>query len=136
MRSLNRFGSDLEGDWSSRGDFDGLGGGGGPGVVPDDARGRAPAARLDLAYLPASAIGGGARNLGRGGDGSLGLVDVVDSPSCPAGDASMRPRLEGGGGGGPRRPPLLLPVFCGLSGADLGGGGADGGGGGGAFDRL
>jgi hypothetical protein len=53
------------------GTLDGRGGGGGPGAAPDTARGR-PRTVGGWANLPASAIGGGALNLSRGGDGSLG----------------------------------------------------------------
>lgn len=62
---------------SSSGVFGGLGGGGGPGVAELVARlleGRAGVGREGswFANLPASAIGGGARKRGLGGDGGLG----------------------------------------------------------------
>jgi hypothetical protein len=63
----------VAGESSSRGVFGGLGGGGGPGVLWLVARflpGNEGAE--SLANLPASAIGGGALNLGLGGDGARG----------------------------------------------------------------
>jgi hypothetical protein len=60
---------------SSRGVFGGLGGGGGPGVAELVARLLEGKGKLGVdwfANLPASAIGGGALNRGRGGDGARG----------------------------------------------------------------
>ncbi|KAL1952555.1 hypothetical protein VTO42DRAFT_4813 [Malbranchea cinnamomea] len=76
-------------------------------------------------------MGGGARNRGLGGDGSL--FGEGGGVSFLAGDGGgSTARLGGGGGGAPRRPEL--PVCCGLiDGVLAAGGGADGGGGGGAF---
>lgn len=111
---------------SSIGVLGGRGGGGGPRFAPELALERVPGAGLmPWENLPASAIGGGARNLGLGGDGSRGEADA------PSSCASGRVLRDGGGGGGaPRRLPELLPVLWGLT---LGAGGAEGGGGGGAF---
>lgn len=92
---------------SSTGVFGGRGGGGGAAFAPELARGRVEGAGLrPWEYLPASAIGGGARNLGRGGDGSRG--DGEAESSCASGRAL---RDGGGGGGAPRRLPELLPVL-------------------------
>lgn len=85
--------------------FAGRGGGGGPALTFEVARGRrrgtGPAG---TANLPASAIGGGALNLRAGGDGSRGGVDARSS------GASGRDFRDGGGGGGPRRLVELDPV--------------------------
>lgn len=98
-------------DWlelSSIGVFGGRGGGGGPGVTFDVARGRrGTAGPAGSAYLPASAIGGGARNIrvgAGGGDGSRGGEETDSSA------VSARPFRVGGGGGGPRRLAELVPV--------------------------
>lgn len=87
------------------------------------------------AYFPASAMGGGALNLVRGGEGSLAGADEASSSSSSL--LSGRALLDGGGGGGAPRRPLPLPsVFCGLR-LGRNAEGADGGGGGGAaFDFL
>ena len=86
------------------------------------------------ANLPASAIGGGARNLGaggpggeacRGGEGGTGLAEDARWTGAP----SLRVRRVGGGAGGG---PLREPVFCGLIVVLPGAG--PGGGGGGALD--
>lgn len=101
---------------------------------PDTARLRAGGlGAADSAYLPASAIGGGALNLGRGGDGSLcgGNGSLFGEAGGEAAEISTA-RLGGGGGGAPRR--LEPPVCCGLIEGGLEtGGGAEGGGGGGAL---
>ena len=75
------------------------------------------------ANFPASAKGGGARNLGCGlgeGDGVFGgELDL-------GGDGALPPtglRDGGGAGGGPRRLAVVDPVFSGLSRAAGGGGG-------------
>ena len=95
---------------SSIGVFGGRGGGGGPGFAPDVARCLVGGGGV-WANLPASAMGGGARNFGRGGEGSRG-----DSGGGVGGvgssGASLRALRDGGGGGGaPRRLPELFPVF-------------------------
>lgn len=121
----------------SSGVLGGRGGGGGPGLAklePEAARLRDGRLGPGIwAYFPASAIGGGARNLGRGGDGSRLGDWAGDCSRGGGGDggASGRPRLAGGGGGGAPR----LPVFCGLIGWDFDtcGGGTEGGGGGGTL---
>lgn len=123
---------------SSIGVFGGRGGGGGPGLVrfePEVARCRV--GPVECANFPASAIGGGARNLGLCGDDSRGGDLGGESWSDREGTGcSGRALLEGGGGGGaPRRPDALLPVFCGLMVFvfDAEGGAEGGGGGGGAL---
>lgn len=75
----------------------------------DIARGRrGGACPAGSANLPASAIGGGARNIrvgAGGGDGSRGGDETGSSA------VSARPfRVGGGGGGGPRRLAELVPV--------------------------
>lgn len=85
-----------------------------------------------FANLPASAIGGGALNLGLGGEGVRGGGLGSRCCCCIADTAFANPpvavRLEGGGGGGGPLP--LPPVFWGLKSApDV----PDGGGGGGAL---
>lgn len=103
-------------------------------MEPDVARGRVGATAA-CANLPASASGGGARNLvvgWTGGDGSRG------GEFCSGGEAatSVRVLRDGGGaGGGPLRLAVVEPVFCGLIEfiLDAPGGAAGGGGGGGAF---
>jgi hypothetical protein len=120
---------------SSTGVFGGRGGGGGPRfVAPEEAlarvgRGGPP----ELANFPASASGGGARNLGGAvneGEGDRG----GESSRCDSGGDGGRPPtglLEGGGaGGGPLRLDAVAPVLCGLGlgGPAEGGGGGSGGG--------
>jgi hypothetical protein len=99
-----------------------------------------------LTNLPASAIGGGAVNLGGGGPGGGGGVGVGGGEACRGGDGTGLSdefllnipitggsifvlRAGGGAGGGPR----LEPVCWGLRAAACAGG-ALGGGGGGALD--
>lgn len=94
-----------------------------------------------MANLPASAIGGGARNTGlggpeggggdacRGGDGT-GLADELRVGGAGASGRVPVLRAGGGAGGGPLLEP---PVFWGLIGASFAGGALGGGGGGGAF---
>ncbi len=121
---------------SSMGVFGGRGGGGGPGFAkePEEARARPEGCRAGpsfTAYLPASAMGGGARKRGCGlaaGDGVRGGGD-----GDRGGDGALPPtglRDGGGAGGGPRRLDEVVPVFSGL----ILEGGADGGGGGGPLD--
>lgn len=84
------------------------------------------------ANLPASAIGGGARNRGCGVAGGEGVLAGGDTER--GGDGALPPTglLDGGGaGGGPRRLEDV-PVFSGL----ILEGGAAGGGGGGALDLV
>jgi hypothetical protein len=89
-----------------------------------------------MANFPASAIGGGALNLGCGVDGGDG---DGGGESALGGDGGLPPtglRDGGGAGGGPLLldvvPDMVAPVFCGLNlGKDAA---AGGGGGGGAFD--
>ena len=113
---------------SSRAALGGRGGGGGPGLARfDDALGREGREGAELlANLPAFASGGGALNLGRGGDGvRSGGGDGLGDGGLT--DSRREPRVGGGAGGGP----LLegaLPVFCGL--IELRKGGALGGRGG------
>ncbi len=129
---------------SSMGVLGGRGGGGGPGLAsePDEARLRLEAGGAGpglTANFPASAMGGGARNLGCGlaaGDGVRG-----GGESERAGDDVLPGtglRDGGGAGGGPLR--LLedapVPVFCGLSPECGAADGGAGGGGGGALDDL
>lgn len=131
---------------SSIGVFGGLGGGGGPTfAAAEGALGvEGGAGALELAYLPASAIGGGALNLsaGRGGDG-VRSGDLEGGVGGFAGDGfgwlSARLRRAGGNAGaGPLFEETVLPVFLGLMLlAPLGGKAAGGGGGGGgALPRL
>jgi hypothetical protein len=124
---------------SSIGVLGGRGGGGGPGLarVAEEARARLAGGEVwETANFPASAIGGGALNLGCGvvgGDGEGG------GDSALGGDGGLPPtglRDGGGAGGGPLLLDVVLaivaPVFCGLNlGRDAAPGG---GGGGGAFD--
>lgn len=105
------------GESSPSGSFGGRGGGGGPGVLWLVALFLAAGvARSSCANLPASAIGGGALNLGLGGEGARGGLGDGLGGRCPTGAGPPAVRLEGGGaGGGPRFAVLvLLPVFCGL----------------------
>ena len=130
---------------SSIGCFGGRGGGGGPGF----ARAFDAVRTLDggagafvWANLPASAMGGGARNFKGGGPGGgdaclggegAGLEDEALLLGGAEG-ASVLVLLAGGGaGGGPLLDAVVPPVFCGLIGVILTGG-ALGGGGGGALD--
>lgn len=90
--------------------FAGRGGGGGPGVAFEIARGRrGGTGPAGTANLPASAIGGGALNFRAGGDGSRG-----DGGDVGSSGASGRDFRDGGGGGGPRRLVELDPVSWGL----------------------
>jgi hypothetical protein len=107
---------------------------------PDEAPPRLPGGDVwDTANFPASAIGGGALNLGCGVDGGDG---DGGGDSALGGDGGLPPtglRDGGGAGGGPLLLDAVLdmvaPVFCGLNpGKDAAAGG--GGGGGGAFDLL
>jgi hypothetical protein len=82
-------------------------------------------------------MGGGARNLGRGGAGGVGSRVGESGGESAAEWISVRVLLAGGGaGGGPRREVEVDPVFCGLIEVSFGNGGAPGGGGGGAFPFL
>jgi hypothetical protein len=118
---------------SSMAVFGGLGGGGGPGfAAPDEALARpgrfGPPAP---ANLPASASGGGARNLGwgvKGGEGDRGGESSLFGGGGDGGRPPTGLRDGGGAGGGPLRLDDVVPVFCGLS----FGSPADGGGSGGA----
>lgn len=86
--------------------FTGRGGGGGPAT-----------GALTRASLPASAMGGGTRNAGLGGEGSR----------CGTGESLLAPDLLGAGGGGG---PLRLAAGGGggaLDPAPLTGGGGGGG---------
>ena len=108
------------GFWSgsaSIGVFGGLGGGGGPaGAAFEAARCvDAGTVALEFANLPASAIGGGALNLGRGGEG-VRSGDLEGGLGGFAGDRVMwlstRLRRAGGNaGGGPLLDETVLPVF-------------------------
>ena len=127
----------VDGSSSWIGVLGGLGGGGGPGFAKllgfDTVLARPVGpGPWDTANLPASASGGGARNLGCGLEGGDG--DGSGGDSGLGGEGGLPPTglRDGGGAGGA---PLLLdvldnvaPVFCGLTLDD----GADGGGGGGA----
>jgi len=128
---------------SSIGVFGGLGGGGGPAFAAVEG-----ATNLDggtgafeLAYLPASTIGGGALNLnaGRGGDGvRSGDLEGDFGDFAEGGVVWLSTRLRRAGGkagAGPLFDESVLPVFCGLMLLAVVGGGA-GGGGGGALPRL
>ena len=121
---------------SCTGVLGGRGGGGGPVFAAfEDARARFGGGGGSFAYLPASAMGGGALKTGlggpggegcRGGDDGAGLAEEV---RLGAG-ASVLVRLAGGGaGGGPLLEADVPPVFWGLRGVR-----APGGGGGGARD--
>lgn len=127
---------------SSIGVFGGRGGGGGPGLAreADEARVRPEGCSAGpslTANLPASAMGGGARNLGcglaAGGEGVLvrgGELDRGGEEALPGTGL----RDGGGAGGGPLRlDEAEVPVFSGLT---LEGGAAGGGGGGGALDLV
>lgn len=125
----------LTGCSSSMGAFGGRGGGAGHAfVAPDNARTRpGRGGPPELANLPASASGGGARNLGSGVAGSggdWGGESLRFGSGEDVGDGG-RPltglRDGGGAGGGPLRLDMVAPVICGLS----FGGAADGAGGGG-----
>jgi hypothetical protein len=119
---------------SSIGVFGGRGGGGGPGfIAPDEALARpGRGGPSEPANLPASASGGGARNLRGGAKEGEGDRDGESSLGGCGGDGGRPPtgRRDGGGaGGGPLRLDDVAPVSWGLS---LGGavdGGAGGGGG-------
>jgi hypothetical protein len=124
---------------SSIGVLGGSGGGGGPWLarVAEEALARlADGDVWETANFPASAMGGGALNLGcgvEGGDGEGG------GDSALGGDDALPPtglRAGGSAGGGPLLLEVALdviaPVFCGLKpGKDVA---AGGGGGGGTFD--
>jgi hypothetical protein len=111
--------------------FGGRGGGGGPETAaPDEAlarpgRGGPP----EPANLPASARGGGARNLDCGVKGGDGDRIGESSLRGGGGDGGLPPtglRDGGGAGGGPLRLCDVAPVCCGLSfdgAAGVGGGG-------------
>lgn len=128
---------------SSIGLLGGLGGGVGPAFAAvEGATGlNGGAGAFELAYLPASAIGGGALNLNasRGGDGvrSGDLEgDVGDFADGGVVWLSTRLRRAGGkAGAGPLFDESVLPVFCGLMLLALVEGGA-GRCGGGNFPRL
>jgi hypothetical protein len=88
---------------SSAGVFVGTRGGGG-GATEDEALDLAGGWGT-LAYFPASAMGGGARNMGRGGEGARGGEGEGDG-----GLAGAAPLLGcGGAGGGPRLELVPLP---------------------------
>jgi hypothetical protein len=110
--------------------FGGRGGGGGPEIAaPDEALTRpGRSGPPEPANLPASASGGGARNLGCGVRGGEGDWTGESSRRGGGGDGGRPPtglRDGGGAGGGPLRLCDVAPVFCGLSfdGAAGGGGG-------------
>lgn len=93
----------LDEEASSAGVLVGTRGGGG-GATEDEALDLAGGAGT-LAYFPASAIGGGARNMGRGGEGARGGDGDGDG-----GLTGAAPLLGcGGAGGGPRLELLPLP---------------------------
>lgn len=135
----------IPGDSSSMGVLGGRGGGGGPGFArdPDEARLRPEGCMAGpslTANLPASAMGGGARNLGCGGLGAGGGDGVLagGGGELDRGGEGALPgtgRRDGGGaGGGPLRlEEAVVPVFSGLI---LAGGADGGGGGGGALVRV
>lgn len=98
-------------------------------AAPEDALARTGSGGPpEPANLPASARGGGARNLGCGGNDGEG-VRGGESSLGRGGDGRPATGLRdgGGAGGGPLRLDDVAPVFCGLS---LGGPAAGGGGGG------
>lgn len=99
---------------SVSGVFGGLGGGGGPaGAVAAADAGRflnGGAGALMCANLPASANGGGALNLGRGGDGVRGGVACLGGEGAEGASGRLL-RGAGGAGGGPLREAMVLPVF-------------------------
>ena len=117
---------------SSIGVFEGRGGGGGPGLATlavEDALALPDGCMSTpgfTANLPASANGGGARNLGWGlasGDGVAGGDLDLDGDGALAATGL---RDGGGAGGGPLRLAVVDPVFSGLSRAAGGGGGGGG----------
>lgn len=120
----------------------GRGGGGGPGTDAVDDETVFRLGCSTLANFPASGNGGGALNLGRGGDGGAGggLASLAGPSALAdrlgAGGGGGAPRLVdddddeappgGGGGGGGALAPFESPPFV----------GAEGGGGGGVGEGL